>query len=436
MPWLLLGSIATGATKHATPANYRAALNTLQPGDTLELAAGVYERGLPVTGCRGTARAWITIQGPAQGIAEIRQTQVANCVELRQSSFLALKRLTIRGGGVDGTPGLFGISAQGGLGNSVHHILIEDCTISDWNTSQQAVGISTKTPTWGWTIRRNIIRNCGTGMYLGNSNGADPFIHGVIEHNLVQEPIGYCLEIKFQKARPVVEGMPATAGRTVIRHNVFIKNDAPSPDGNRANVLVGGFPDSGPGADDLYEIYGNFFWHNPRESLLQASGRVSIHDNVLVHAASSGHAAILLRDHDLPLKLAHVYHNTICGAAGAGVRIFSEPREGHAILGNVIFAAEPLRLHRALTRVGGNVTGSIEDAAMHLLNSRLVLGELDLRPRPGHCEGEPLDLSPLASEAASNTDFSGHPRRDRSRGAYSDAPGAHWRLQAGIKPTP
>jgi len=249
---LLLTFAASAATlKQATPKDYRRLLTTLEPGDILVLAAGVYERGLPISNCHGTSEAWITIQGPDSGVAEIRQTQVANCVELKQCSHVALKKLSILGGGPQGISGLFGISAQGGLKNSVHHILIEDCIISDWNTSQQAVGISTKTPTWDWTIRRNIIRNCGTGLYLGNSNGADPFIRGVIEHNLVENHIGYCMEIKFQKPRPELPGMPTTASRTIIRHNVFIKNDAPSPDGDRANLLVGGFPDSGPGSDDL-----------------------------------------------------------------------------------------------------------------------------------------------------------------------------------------
>ncbi|HBJ82531.1 MAG TPA: hypothetical protein DDZ88_01375 [Verrucomicrobiales bacterium] len=199
---LLATVIQAGTLKHAQPDNYRRLLTTLEPGDTLVLAAGVYERGLPVSDCHGTPEAWITIQGPENGVAEIRQTATANCVELKQCSHVALKKLSILGGGPQGISGLFGISAQGGLKNSVHHILIEDCIISDWNTSQQAVGISTKTPTWDWTIRRNIIRNCGTGLYLGNSNGADPFIRGVIEHNLVQDPILYCMEIKFQKPRP------------------------------------------------------------------------------------------------------------------------------------------------------------------------------------------------------------------------------------------
>jgi len=91
-----------GTLKHAQPDNYRRLLTTLEPGDTLVLAAGVYERGLPISDCHGTSNAWITIQGPDKGVAEIRQTQVANCVELKQCSHVALKKLSILGGGPQG----------------------------------------------------------------------------------------------------------------------------------------------------------------------------------------------------------------------------------------------------------------------------------------------------------------------------------------------
>lgn len=428
--FLLTSALHGGEIKLASPASYRRVLTTLKAGDTLQLAAGVYERGLPVSNCHGTADAWITIQGPENGVAEIRQIQVANCVELRNCRFVALKRLSIMGGGPEGIPGLFGISAQGGLKNSVHHILIEDCIISGWNTSQQAVGISTKTPTWDWTIRRNIIRDCGTGLYLGNSNGSDPFIRGIIEHNLVENPIGYCMEIKYQMARPEIPGMPVTASRTVIRHNVFIKSDAPSPDGDRSNVLVGGFPASGPGARDMYEIHGNVFWHNPRESLLQASGRVSIHDNVFHDCATA--AAITLRDHDLPLRLAHVYNNTIHGAA-RGIRIASPALEGHAITGNVVFTSEePFSLHRSITNVHENITGSVETASLYLVKP----DALDFHPVSGRCEGPPLDFSVFKADTASEVDFDGTAKGQRhTRGAFvGSAKAGSWRVQRGLKP--
>jgi hypothetical protein len=433
LPW----SAEAKDVKVANPSSYRKALQSLNAGDTLRLEAGIYTMGLPLTNCNGRADAWISIEGPAAGEAEIRQSAEANCVELRHCTYLALRRLKIQGGGPSGISGLFGISAKGGLTNTVHHILIEDCIICDWNTSQQAVGISTKTPTWDWTIRRNKIINCGTGLYLGNSNGNEPFIQGVIENNLVQNPIGYCMEIKFQNPRPAIDQIPTTAASTIIRHNVFIKNDAVSPDGDRPNVLVGGFPDTGPGSSDLYEIYGNFFLHNPRESLLHASGRVTIHDNIFADCPSAEYAAITLRDHDLPLKMAHIYHNTITAAA-RGIRIGKAAPGAHAIIGNVVFADEPLSLASSLNQVAANITGPMTAATEYLIQPDTAAKGVNFQPRPGRCEGEALDLNPFAAETGHDVDFNGSQKGGmRHRGAYA-GPSSRpiWQPQPGIKPQP
>jgi hypothetical protein len=113
--------------------------------------------------------------------------------------------------------------------------------------------------------------------YLGNSDRNQPFIGGTIEYNLIRDPVGYCMQIKHQNPRPAIEALPREPTTTIIRYNVFIKGDRPSPDGNRPDLLVDGFPDDGPGSQDRYQVYGNVFFHNSRESLFQANGRVSIH---------------------------------------------------------------------------------------------------------------------------------------------------------------
>ena len=75
--------------------------------------------------------------------------------------------------------------------------------------NQQVVGISTNgAPTWNWTIRGNTIIGAGTGMYLGNSDGANPFVAGVIERNVVRDTIGYNLQIKHQAPWPGISGCP------------------------------------------------------------------------------------------------------------------------------------------------------------------------------------------------------------------------------------
>jgi hypothetical protein len=160
----------------------------------------------------------------------------------------------------------------------------------------------------------------------------------LIENNLVVDPIGYGMQIKYQIARPELPGMPERAQATIIRNNVFKKSGRPSPDGNRPNLLVGGFPEEGPGSNDLYHIYGNLLIDNPREALFQGSGRISFHDNVLIGGEP---AAAVFRDHDLPLKLAEVFDNKIY-SPHAGIEFGSPARQGQSVFGNVIFAETPI----------------------------------------------------------------------------------------------
>ena len=92
-----------------------------------------------------------------------------------------------------------------------HHITLENLLIRGHGNNQQTVGISTKCPAWNWVIRHNTIIGAGTGMYLGDSDGSAPFVAGVIEQNLIVDTIGYNLQIKHQRPRPDVAGMPFDA---------------------------------------------------------------------------------------------------------------------------------------------------------------------------------------------------------------------------------
>ncbi len=427
--WMVPAFSAQAAEYDANPDTYRTLLPTLQPGDILNLQPGTYPTLLNISGLNGTASDWIIIRGPATGAPAVFTADPGPCcntVEIRNSSYVALENLTIDGNGVDGA---FGISAKDGTSNLVHHIRIEGCTLINHDASQQTVAVSTKTPTWGWIIRRNKILRAGTGLYLGNSDGTSPFVAGVIEENLFVDTLGYNMQIKWQQPRPTVEGMPTGPSSTLIRNNVFIKADRPSPDGDRPNVLVGGFPDSGAGAEDLYEIYGNFFFHNPREALLQASGRVSIHDNVFVDSAGT---AIVLQNHDLPLRLAHVYNNTIYGAA-FGLSVGGTMDQGVIVVGNLVFA--DTGLSGTPTTAADNLFATVTEAATYVAAPSLALGVMDFFPLPGTCEGTPLDLSAFTDQVAWDLDFNGQSKGSHTfRGAYAGSgtnPG--WQLDEALK---
>jgi hypothetical protein len=414
---------------NADPSTYKQLLTTLKPGDTLHLAAGHYAR-LPIANLNGTPTSWITISGPTgnppTAIIDADLGGCCNTVDITSSSYVALESVTIDGHDVDGA---FGISAGGGVGNLVHDIRIEGCSLVNHHGSQQHDAISTKTPTWGWIIRKNTVLRAGTGLYLGNSDGSDPFIGGLIEDNYVDGPIGYCMEIKFQNPRPSVAGMPTAPTSTIIRNNVFIKNDDASPDGDRPNILVGGFPASGAGAQDRYEIYGNFFFHNPRESLLQVSGRVTIHDNVFVDAPAT--RAMLLRDQDLPLSQAYVYDNTIYGVP-SGIVFGNAAPQGDAVVGNLVFAATPIS--GPITNLHDNMTDTQANAAMYVAMPATTLGQMNFYPLAGKCKGAAIDPATFANDADYAVDFNGAPRGFEYRGAYAgEGTNPGWPLGGGVK---
>jgi hypothetical protein len=247
------------------------------------------------------------------------------------------------------------------------------------------------------------------------------------------DTIGYNMEIKYQLPRPTVPGMPTGPSSTIIRNNTFVKDNRPSPDGDRPNLLVGGFPDSGPGSSDLYQIYGNVFYYNPREALLQASGRVTIHDNIFVDGQ---YTAIALRNHDLTLKLAHVYNNTVY-TTQQGIYFGNEASQSEAVVGNLVFAATPLA--GAIVDASDNIVDTFAHAVEYVNGASFQLGKMNFYPLPGKCRGTAISLSAFVAETAYGLDFNGLSKYTSIgvvfRGAYAgEGKNPGWQLQLGIKP--
>ncbi len=421
-----------GTVIHADPSNYRSLLGNLKPGDTLSLEPGKYLR-LPITNLNGTPGAWITITGPQDGPPAVIVGSAqpgGNIVEILNSSYVAIENLRIDSLGI---PGVFGISAKGRGVNATHHIRIEGNTLVGQNGGQQTDGISTKTPTWGWVIRYNQILGAGTGIYLGDSDGNQPFVNGLIENNLIRDTIGYNMEIKDQNAIPDMPGMPMGPTSTIIRNNVFIKNDQPSPDGDRPSLLVGAVPPIGTGSLNLYEIYGNSFLHNHREALFQGSGRVSLHDNIFVDGPY-GYAAVLLQKQNYPLKTAVVYNNTVY-TSGVGISL-SKAELYDAVVGNLVFGTTPIS--GQIMKQADNIVDSPEKASAYVKAPALD-GPMDFFPLAGKCQGRALDLSDFYTDADYSLDFNGLSKIAAKgavvyRGAYADdRRNLGWELQPTLK---
>ncbi len=333
--WLgLLAGTATAADYRANAQDYLDYVRHLQPGDRLLLEAGEYRRGLPLHNLSGEADRPIVIEAasPAKPPHFLARAG-ANTVSLIDVRHLVLRHLELDGRNqpVDA------IKAEG-HSHFADFITLDHLTIHDHAASQQNVGISTKCPTFGWVIRKNRIERVGTGMYLGDSDGSDPFIGGLIEANRIARTLGYNLQIKHQTARPA-----GRAGRydTVIRYNVFSKQNAlPGPQA-RPNVLLGHFPLAGAGSEDRYLVYGNLFQHNSGEALLQAEGRVALYDNVFING--TGDAIHIQPHNEMPRDMV-IFSNTVL-ASGTGIRIRRAVGSSYRqrVIANVVAAATPLQ---------------------------------------------------------------------------------------------
>jgi hypothetical protein len=267
-------------------------------------------------------------------------------------------------------------------------------------------------------------------MYLGNYDGTNPFVAGLIEHNVIRDTLGYNIQIKQQTTRAAIAGMPTNRNSTIVRHNVFSKSANSSTGGNaRPNLLIGHLPPAGPGADDVYEIYGNFFYQNPSgEVLLQGEGNIAFYHNLLVN--STGSAIRIMPHYDVP-KMIRIFHNTIV-TNGTGVSITGASSAfQQRVIGNAVFAPTPIQ---AADQVS-NITDSYQNAGNYLQNPTGALGALDLYPRVGTLRGLAIDATSFNTFTEWDSDFNRTPLSDVYRGAYSaEGTNPGWTPRLEIKP--
>jgi hypothetical protein len=435
---LIVLSSAEAAEIPADPSTYRALAASLMPGDTLLLAPGNYVECLELAGVHGEEGSPIVIAGAGAG-STIFTAQ--NCfganppftsvtIKVSDSSHLVFRDFEIDGQGL----AVDGIEAGYGNAGATHHITIERLYIHDNDTSNQVNCISSFAAAWDWVIRENRLERCGLGMYLGDSDGSDPFIRGTIEHNLIADPVGYGMQIKHQAPRPTLPGMPGDGSVTLVRHNVFSKaeNAAGGADA-RPNLLVGHWPLFGDGLNDRYEIYGNVFFENASnvEPLFQGEGNVAFHDNLLINTYL-GPGAWIRPHNDVPKEIV-LYRNTFLTSATAISMGGGDPTFRQVAIGNAVYSDGAPAIDAADT--ADNVTGSVLDAANVFANTDPMLGTIDLYPTSEVLRGPALDLTGYEVHVDHTLDFNGAVHDGTWRGAYAGF-GANpgWAVERGIKP--
>lgn len=405
------------------PGTYEGLVAGMQPGDRMLFAAGVYTGGLDIVGMNGAPGACFFFEGPGEGPrAVFVGSSSRNTVSIRDSSYVVVRGLELDGQGQLGD----GVKAEGDAAYA-HHVVLEDLHIHDHDGDLQIVGINTKCPTWRWVIRGCTIERVGTGIYLGNSNGDKPFVGGLVERNVVLDTLGYNMQIKHQDDRPALDGLPAQA-TTIIRHNVLSKQNGGLGGGDaRPNLLLGHFPPAGPGADDQYLVYGNFFHDNPTEALFQGEGHVALYNNVFV--APSGPAIRIQPQNDVPKRIA-IFFNSV-HASGGGIRVAGgDPGYAQIVVGNAVVADPPLD--------GGtqadNAASLPGEADVFVDPAAPVGAGLDLHPLPGALAAD-VDTTMLAGYLRWDHDFDGRPRDGGFVGAYAGpADAGAWALARARKP--
>ncbi len=410
-----------------TPENYRAQLAALKPGDTLHLTAGEYRRGLPLHRISGTREAPIVIRGPAAGDPAVLVARPgANTISIVDAAHIQVRDLHVDGRGI----AVDAVKLEG-TARWAHHITLQNLTIVNHGANQQIVGISTKAPAWGWIIRGNRIHGAGTGMYLGNSDGSAQFFDGLIEHNLITDPLGYAIQIKHQRERPVLENAPRGRHITVLRHNVLSKAHGGSAGaGARPNLLLGHWPRSGEGSNDEYHVYGNFLHENPHEALLQAEGNVAFYNNVLLNRHGPG---IHIQPHnDVPREIRILHNTVITSGPPIIVRVNEATPVGRQFAsGNAVFSPHAIQGGVQV----GNAQHSLEDAAAMLV-SATGAEAFDPHPRGDALRCAPVNQTLLKDLTDGGCDFNGRPRANlRYCGAYAGPAGnGSWLPALEMKP--
>lgn len=256
-----------------------------------------------------------------------------------------------------------------------------------------------------------------TGLYLGNSDGSAPLVNGIIENNIIVDPIGYGMQIKHQTTWDGEIPKQIESGRTLIRGNLFFKTTRSSSNEQaRPNLLLGHAPVSGRGAQSYYDVHSNTLVDNPGEALFQAEGNVVFYNNRLVNRHKTTFPAIAIQPHNAAPRAITIFHNTIVSPHTCVRTISAAGLTEQIIVANALFCDVPV----AGGRARANVSAPFALAGDYLTNPFGKAGALDLSPKGDSLAGPKLQIDEARELDAIDVDFDNTARTGRYRGAYNN----------------
>jgi hypothetical protein len=303
------------------------AVEALQPGDKLELAAGTYsvERMWDI-GVSGTAEApiWIVAAEGAQ-VVITRPDDKQNVLNVGQGG--PVKFLCLRG--IEFTGGSHGLR----LGHC-SDVWIDQCHIH--HTGQVCLSANSADTQRLFLTRNHIHHGDGhaEGMYLGANNGDHIMSESVIALNHIHDcrsDQGDGIEVK-----------QGSWGNLIAENHV---HDTQYP-----CITVYGT------AGKPVNIIERNLCYNSGDNVMQVQGEAIVRNNVLINGAGAGFAST---DHQGKTLNLQVIHNTILNAAHAFRGGSWNGREGMVLANNILYSRDANALHYANGNAGVLTTGNV-----------------------------------------------------------------------------
>lgn len=420
--WAVAALLTTVATSYAQAAeielfpgqSFEAAVEALDPGDTLIVHAGSYaDTGRISITVRGTAAAPVLIKGAdGEALPQITRpasAQAQNTINIEGATHLRITRLEISSNGGDGI----------NLSGTPSFITLDNLEIHDVD-----VGINFRSSMHDITARHNHIHHTGQnggtgeGMYVGCNDAACVVSDSLIENNWIHDT----------RASTQGDGIEIKHGShsNVVRDNVIHDTGYPC-------VLV-----YGTVGNPVNVVEGNVMW-NCGDSGIQAAADAIIRNNIIFGGSAN---AFNSQSHQgaTPGNLQFV-HNTLIGGSPCLRLSGWSGRPGLVIANNAIYCDGDDFTIGGLTgvTVAGNVVvpaTSALPATGYRVGQGAAADFLDasarnVYPRPG---SSLIDAGAAGQVTA--IDFNGNARGgtpDAGAYDYSTAQNPGWTVVAGFK---